>query len=389
MPKVLRIVNRFNLGGITYNVSFLSAYMGPEFETLLVGGPQELHEKNSLFIPRQHGLNPRVIPEMRRSLNPFKDLMAYFAIKRIIREFKPDIVHTHASKAGFIGRLAARSEKVGCIVHTFHGHVLEGYFNPVLTWLIKQTERYLARYTQVLIAISPKQAEDLALRFRIAPMHKFKVIRLGFDLSKYFKNELYYRSAFRKNYGLPDSTLALGIIGRLAPIKQHSDLITQVARIYSQTQHPFKIFIIGDGETRPLLESQISSCIKSGKLPQNSIVFTGWIERLEEVLHGLDAVLLCSRNEGTPVSLIEAQAAGITVISTNVGGVEDILMPPHDLLSNAHQLNEFGDHLLKFINNPEHYRSRAGAFREQIKKTYSYQRLCSEMQDLYNRYLNR
>src|SRR3954467_7624548 len=123
MPKVLRIINRFNLGGIAYNVSYLSKYLDKEYETLLIGGAEEEGEESALHIPHNLGLKPIIIPELKRSINFKNDYAAYKKIKRIITEFKPDIVHTHASKAGAVGRLAAISCKVPVIVHTFHGHV--------------------------------------------------------------------------------------------------------------------------------------------------------------------------------------------------------------------------------------------------------------------------
>lgn len=145
MPKVLRIINRFNLGGISYNVSYLSKYLPEDYETLLIGGPEEAGEESSLYIPESLGLKPTLLLQLRRSINPLNDYFAYKKIKQIIREFKPDIVHTHASKAGAIGRLAAIHCKVPVIVHTFHGHVFHGYFGTFITGVFKFIERYLAK----------------------------------------------------------------------------------------------------------------------------------------------------------------------------------------------------------------------------------------------------
>ncbi|MBL7931854.1 MAG: glycosyltransferase, partial [Bacteroidia bacterium] len=132
MPKVLRIINRFNLGGITYNVSYLSRYLQDDYETFLIGGPEEKNEESSLYIPHSINLQPKIINELKRSINPLNDYRAYKKIKQIIREIKPDIVHTHASKAGAIGRLAAIHSGVPVVVHTFHGHVFHGYFNKAV-----------------------------------------------------------------------------------------------------------------------------------------------------------------------------------------------------------------------------------------------------------------
>ena len=189
MPKILRIINRFNLGGITYNVSYLSKYLSPEFETLLIGGDKEPGEDSSLFIPEQLGLTPLLIPEMKRAISWKDDRAAYVHIKKLIREFKPDIVHTHASKAGAIGRLAASHEKVPVIVHTFHGHVFHSYFGNLKTNFYKGIERYLAKKSSAIIAISDKQKKELTEVYKIAPPDKTHVIHLGFDLDKFRENQ--------------------------------------------------------------------------------------------------------------------------------------------------------------------------------------------------------
>lgn len=388
MPKILRIVNRFNLGGITYNVSYLSAYIGSDYETLLVGGPEEEHEKNSLYIPHHLGLKPVLLPEMRRSLNPIKDIKAYFKIRQLIKSFKPDIVHTHASKAGFIGRLAAQHEGVKHIIHTFHGHVFSGYFNAFKTRLIIAIERYLARKTSVIIAISAAQAKDLGAHYNIITPERIRIVRLGFNLDRFFKDEPLWRMQFRNRYQLNEKTIALGIIGRLAPIKQHELLLHQLARIHSQTQNPYKVFIIGDGETRSRIHDLVLHLHNTGSLPKDCIVHIGWIEQLESVIHGLDAILLCSKNEGTPVSLIEAQASGLTVISTKVGGVEDVVMQPMALLSDLNTPDVFGDHMLEFINHSQNYLQSAQSCRQIIRDIYSYTRLCAEMRQVYQDLVN-
>ena len=226
MIKVLRIINRFNIGGITYNVSYLSKYLEDDFETLLVGGPEEEGEDSSLYIPEGLGLKPRVLHEFQREINLKSDFKAYKEIKKIIREFKPDIVHTHASKAGAIGRLAAIDCKVPIIVHTFHGHVFHSYFGKFKTAFYKTIERYLAKHSTAIVAISNKQKQELSEVFNIAPKDKIHVVPLGFDLTKFTLNKEQNRKEFREKYNLKDNQLAIGIIGRLAPIHPRSRLRT-------------------------------------------------------------------------------------------------------------------------------------------------------------------
>src|ERR1035437_9909437 len=160
MPKILRIINRFNLGGPAYNVAYLTKYLSPEFETLLIGGEKESDEESSLFIFKEMGIEPLVLSEMNRSINFLNDVRAYYRIKKIIKEFKPDIIHTHAAKAGALGRLAAFSCKVPIIVHTFHGHIFHSYFGRLKTTIFKNVERFLAKKSSVIIANSKKQKQE-------------------------------------------------------------------------------------------------------------------------------------------------------------------------------------------------------------------------------------
>jgi hypothetical protein len=172
MPKVLRIINRFNIGGPTYNATFLTRFMDDEFETLLVGGLPEPDEKDSLHILEQYDVKPLLIPEMQRLPNWKSDRAAYRRIKEIIEEFKPDIVHTHAAKAGALGRRAAKAAGVKVIVHTFHGHVFHSYFGAVKTKLFQLIERRLASSSTGIIAISELQKKELSDTYRICKPEK-------------------------------------------------------------------------------------------------------------------------------------------------------------------------------------------------------------------------
>ncbi|MFI5164756.1 MAG: glycosyltransferase, partial [Bacteroidia bacterium] len=189
MPKILRIINRFNLGGPTYNAAYLTKYLSPEFETLLVGGMKDDSEESSEFILKNLGVDYKILPGMKRSINPYNDFLVYNEIKKIIHEFKPDIVHTHAAKAGALGRQAAYSCKVPVIVHTFHGHVFHSYFGGLKTSIYKTIERNLAKKTTAIIAISEKQKQELVETHRIVPAEKVHVIPLGFDLDRFQENQ--------------------------------------------------------------------------------------------------------------------------------------------------------------------------------------------------------
>ena len=225
MPRVLRIINRFNLGGPTYNVAFLTRYMSPEFETLLVGGSRDETEEASDFILNNMGVVPVIIPEMNREISIINDIIAYKKIRQIIKDFKPDIVHTHASKAGCLGRWAAYRSGVPVIVHTFHGHVFHSYFNSAITSFYKTVERRLATKTTKIIALSEKQKEELSLIHNISTPDKFEVIPLGFDLSHFHENIDCKRAKFRNQYLIEDDEIVIVIVGRLVPIKNHNKFL--------------------------------------------------------------------------------------------------------------------------------------------------------------------
>jgi len=392
MPKVLRIINRFNLGGITYNVSYLSRYLPQQYTTLLIGGPEEKDEESSLYIPHSLGLNPLVLKELKRSIHPLQDYLAYRKIKKIIREFEPDIVHTHASKAGFIGRMAAKHCGVPVVVHTFHGHVFEGYFWQPITLLIKVIERRLARFCSVIVAISKEQKRQLSEVHTICEPQKIKVIPLGFDLRRFTENQSVKRTDFRRRWGLQEDELAVGIIGRLAPIKNHRLFIDAIFNASKQCSTKFRAFIIGDGKTRTELETYIKE--RSDSLPETAgqislFTFTGWIKEADVALAGLDLVCLSSKNEGTPVSLIEAQAAGRFIVSTNVGGIKDILHPECGLLSDPGDETAFQKNVLKAIQNFELFQANSGKARKLVLEQFSYTRLCSDMSELYDQLLSK
>lgn len=390
MPRVLRIINRFNLGGITYNVSYLSRYLSADYETLLIGGPEEEGEQSSLYIPQGLGLKPVVIEEMRRSINPLSDYFAYRRIKKIIREFKPDIVHTHASKAGAVGRLAAAHCGVPVIVHTFHGHVFHGYFSDFKTAVLKSIERYLAKKSTAIVAISDIQKKELTDLHQICPPEKMVVIPLGFELRPFGENQTEKRKSFREKYGLKDHELAIGIVGRLAPIKNHRLFIDAVEHILKSSNRKIKALIIGDGDIRQELMDYIRqknlTCSLSGH-DNATFIFTSWIREVDVALAGVDLVALSSKNEGTPVSLIEAQAAGRYIISTDVGGIRDILHPDCGLLCASDDHEGYKKNLLYAVDHFEAVNAKAYSAATEIVEKFGYRRLCRDMEGLYRRLL--
>ncbi|MFZ4613962.1 MAG: glycosyltransferase [Bacteroidia bacterium] len=393
MPKVLRIINRFNLGGPTYNVAYLSKFMEPQYQTILVGGEKDETEDSSQFIMDKLGLKPIIIQEMKREIDIKNDRIAYLKIRQLIREHKPDIVHTHASKAGTIGRLAARAEKVPVIIHTFHGHVFHSYFGKLKTLFYKNIERFLALISTRIIAISEIQKNELSEIHKISTKDKIEIIPLGFDLNKFKENTLEKRNLFREKYKLNQQTVAIGIIGRLVPVKNHELFLNAISFLQQTSKIKFKAFIIGDGELRKQLENSAKEKQLEFETPekenQNAIVvFTSWIKEVDVALSGLDIVALTSFNEGTPVSLIEAQAAGKPIVSTNVGGIENVVIKNRTaLLSDIDKPESFFSNL-KTLTEDENLRKEMAAIGWQhVFEKFHYNRLVKDMQNLYEKLL--
>ena len=392
--KILRIINRFNLGGPTFNAAYLTKYLSDDFETLLVGGDKDDSEESSTFILDQLNLTPVIIPEMRRNIGFKEDKIAYQKLKKIIKEFKPDIVHTHASKAGTLGRLAAYKCKVPIIIHTFHGHVFHSYFGKTKTLIFKNIERYLARKSSAIIAISDIQKQELSSEHKICKASKIKVIPLGFDLSRFQENQEEKRISFRKKYLLDDDEIAIGIIGRLVPIKNHRLFIDSINEIKKKTSKKIRAFIIGDGEEKNNLlnycaELKIDFVEFSKEHEKATITFTSWIKDIDWANAGLDIIALSSLNEGTPVSLIEAQAANKPIVTTNVGGVENILLPNiTGLIVKSNNLIEFSEALFKLVENDELRLNMGKKGWLHVKDKFHFTRLVNDMEKLYVSLLN-
>jgi glycosyltransferase involved in cell wall biosynthesis len=356
MKKILRIINRFNLGGPTYNAAYLTKYLEDDYETLLIGGKHEKSEKSSMHILDNLGLKPIIIEEMQRSIHPIMDRIALKKIKDIIIEFKPDIVHTHAAKAGALGRKAAYELGVKQIYHTFHGHVFHSYFGKIKTNIYKKIERNLAKKSTKIIAISEIQKQELSEVYKICSKEKIEVIPLGFDFRKFYENQTEKRKDFRKKWKIKDDEIAIGIIGRLVPIKNHVFFINVINKVISKSNTSLRIFVVGDGEEKENIIRKVSAHNLDYSIDDKiaTIQFTSWIKEIDEVNAGMDIICLCSLNEGTPVSLIEAQASGKPIVTTRTGGIENIVVENKTaLISDNNDLNKFTENLMSLIKEKD------------------------------------
>lgn len=316
--RVLRIVARLGISGVTQHVILLSAATSVRYPTLVVTGTPGAQEGDMSNVALARGLRLHHVPELGRRIRPFDDLVALWKLWRLCRTLRPEILHTHTAKAGALGRIAGWLAGVPVRVHTFHGHVLTGYFGPVLNRVFRLVERVLAGLTTRIVAISPRQAGDLQHYLRLRP-ERISVIPLGLDLDRFTSGDrAAHRARFRTRLGMTNELL-ITLVGRLAPIKNHG-LALRAFALLSKAHPEARLVLVGDGEEAPRLR-QIALDLQVS----DRVVFTGWSQDLEEVYCGSDIVALTSDNEGTPVCIIEALASGCAVVATDVGGVADVL----------------------------------------------------------------
>jgi glycosyltransferase involved in cell wall biosynthesis len=277
---------------------------------------------------------------------------------------------------------------VPILVHTFHGHVFHSYFGPITTGVYKQVERYLAERSSAIIAISDKQRYELVEQFKVVPEDKARVVPLGFDLDKFQEDFEIKRKDFRDFYQLDDDKVAIGIVGRLVPIKNHEMFLRSIEHLISKGEKNFRAFIIGDGETRPALED---FCRKAGMRfndpeidPDDHITFTSWIKDIDVANAGLDIVALTSKNEGTPVSLIEAQAANRPIVTTDVGGIRDVVASDITaFVVPANDQEAFDKHLSRLVASKELRETMGSPGWDFVKGRFHYSRLVKDIDALY------
>lgn len=376
--RVLRVITRLNVGGPAHHVLLLSQRLGEPFETLLVSGQEPPGEARATEWIAQYGVPVAYLPTLGREVQPWRDWHSVWALWRLIRKYKPHILHTHTAKAGAIGRLAAWLARVPLRIHTFHGHSFEGYFSPWRHWLYRHIERWLARLTHRIVVISERQRRDIVERFRIAPPEKVVVIPLGFPLERLDKYDLKAVEALRTAWGGKDSLL-LGWIGRMVPIKRIDKLLRAVAEM-KDPPRPFRLVLVGDGPEK----SRWEALARDLRLV-DQVVWAGLRWDIPEVLRALDAVVLVSDNEGTPVTLIEALACGIPVAATPVGGVPDLLAEgAYGFLLQ----DPLAESLRLFIENLPRAREKAQKAQTFIRTYYSEERLIKDIRALYSQLLS-
>ena len=316
---------------------------------------------------------------MRREIRPIEDLRSLFALRRIIRAFRPRILHTHTAKAGAVGRMAALlsgSARPRAVVHTFHGHVLRGYFGPAKSTVFRVLERLLAKVTTVLVAVSPEVRDDL-VQLGVAPAEKFAVVRLGIELEQRVASDV-PRDEVRRRLGIPPERFVVGWIGRMTGVKQTHDLLAALAELRAGGVDA-GLLVVGDGPDRAGFEQRAREL----DLVRHCL-FLGYQEDVAPWYAAMDAVALPSGNEGTPVTVIEALAAGKPVVAYEVGGVPDVVREGVDgFLVEPGSTSGMAERLAQLAADRELGRRLGEAGRERVLERYGVGRLLDDVDQLY------
>ncbi|MBV9867583.1 MAG: glycosyltransferase family 4 protein [Abitibacteriaceae bacterium] len=375
--KVMRLIARLNIGGPAIHTTLLTERLNPQiFESKLVTGLEAGHEGNMLDLMGKTAVRPLIIPSLGREISPSNDLRTLYQVARLMRQYKPDIVHTHTAKAGFVGRMAARLAHVPIIVHTFHGNVFRGYFSPKKTKLFIDIEKFLGGFTDRIIVLSDQQRQEI-LSLGIGRADQYQIIPLGLNLTPFLEADT-LRGQLRAELQVGPDVPLVGIVARLVPIKAIHFFIEAAKKVLAT--HPHALFlIVGDGELRTELETQAKALGVD-----KAVKFMGFRGDLPRIYADLNCSVLCSLNEGLPVAVIEALAAARPVVATDVGGVKDLigsnetgwLVPAQNVDALAQAINEA-------LANPALAAQRAQAGREHVYPALDIKRLVGDIETLY------
>lgn len=379
MPRirVLRIIARLNVGGPAIHAALLSERLDlARYDSRLVAGNVEPGEGDYLAMHGRAVPGLITLPAFSRELRGLSDLRTLWALVRLIREFRPHIVHTHTAKAGAVGRAAALLCRVPVVVHTFHGHVLRGYFPPFRTRVFAAIERRLARRSSALVSVSPKVRQEL-LDLRVGTPETSHVVPLGLDLAQ-FAQHAEPKAGARATLGIPDDAFVTSIVARLVPIKGHEVFLDAARRL--RERHPRAIFLVVGGGDRAVELRDLARQMGLGE----AVRFLGWRADLATIYRASDAVVLTSRNEGSPVALIEAMAAGVAVVSTAVGGVPDVITHGEDgLLTSIDDAAGVAAALDRLATDPGLRAALGAAAQARVLARYSADRLLRDTDALY------
>ena len=372
--RIVRMITRLNISGPALHTLVLSSkFRDIEYETLLVCGDPLSATDTMDDVAKAYDIEPLIIPDIHSTMNPVKVLRGIWKIYRLLLDYQPHIVHTHARSAGVMGRIAARWAGVPVIVHTFHEYPFRGYFSPWKTRLFVFLERMVARVTDSIITLSESLRRAVADEYRIAPRSKIPVLPMGMDLTP-FVTVPRHAGDFRQQWGIDRNDVLIGIVGRIIPVKNHALFLQVAKRVYETTANA-RFVIVGDGRLRAEIEAMTHALGLD-----DVVIFTGWQRDMPPVYSDLDVLVNSSTTEGTPVPIVEALVAGCPVVATDVGGIGDVLnkgefgrlVPPDDVeaLTQA---------ILDVLDNPP---DPAPAQQAMIAR-YGIDQVVTELQSLY------
>lgn len=370
-PEVLTLVTRMNVGGPARLVTLLATRL-EELGGIVLAGETALGEGNFEAEARAAGVHVIRVPGLRREISPLGDLRALWWLFRFLRRSRPRVLATHMAKAGALGRLAAAAAGVPIRVHTFHGHVMEGYFGSLANTMVRLVESALSALTTRFVAVSPEIADELA-ELGIG-RGKTVIIRLGADLDHLLSAE---RGRLRSELQIGEAPL-VGLVGRLVPIKAPELFLEAAARIHAEIPQAHFV-VVGDGELRARAEQQAAAL---GLGP--AVTFTGWRFDLACVYPDLDVLVVSSRNEGTPMSVIEAGAAGVPTVAVAVGGLPDIIAHGvNGLLVPSASAPQLAEAVVELLRDPQ-LRARMGAeARDIARRRYCADELLASVRSVY------
>jgi glycosyltransferase involved in cell wall biosynthesis len=381
--KVLRVIARLNIGGPALHVAYLTEGLASRgYDTTLVAGTLARGEESMAHVARQRGVSIVTLEALHREISPLSDVRAIIRLASVIRRERPTILHTHTAKAGAVGRIAAvlaGSARPPVIVHTFHGHVLRGYFGGVRTAAFRILERTLARWTTQLVAVSPEVRDDL-VALGVAPAEKFVVVRLGIELEERVELNGAARGETRRILGIEPDSFVVGWVGRMTAVKRTDDVLLSFQRLLSRDVDA-TLCLVGDGPDRSRLERRAHELGIAKRC-----LFLGYQDDVGAFYSAMDALVLPSANEGTPVSVIEALAAGRPAVATRVGGVPDVVEDGVDgFLVDAGDTEGIAEWLATLARDPELRSTMGTRGRERALQRYAVERLVDDVDRLYRR----
>jgi len=387
--KIAQVISRLCVGGTSVEVILITeALLRRGYPALLLAGELSSDEASMEEFAEGRGVSPVKIQGLSREISWWNDLSALWRLVRIFRRERPIIVHTHTAKAGALGRIAARLAGVPVCLHTFHGHVLREHFSPGKSRVVLAIERFLARWTDCLVAVSESQGRELVEEYRVAPASKVVTISVGLELDR-FLNLHGYHGAVRLTSGCPSDGALVGWVGRMTSVK-NPELFLRAAALTLKDFPEVRFVMVGDGELRRPLERHLKDENLGG-----AVAVLGWQSDLSDFYADVDALVLTSRHEGTPLVLLEAMASGKPFVATNVGGIRDLVvgegrpMRGFQVFENGVVTDSTPAAMAAAIGylleNPEKAREMGRSGRAFASRTFSHHRLASDLEQLYLR----